>query len=186
MLFRSQASLAWARPDFNISGYTKIWLVGAGIEYTPAKDRGRIGFNNSSGPYFIDDTSRVKFEKLVTETFEEELSKSERFKIVDAPGPDVLMVIGKLLNITSFVPPERIGRSEIYLSTVGEATLVLELRDSETNTILARSIDRRAAETMGGELQWSTPVSNTADVKRLIHLWATRLRAGLDGFLQSE
>ena len=29
----SQADVAWARPDFDISGYTKIWLVGAGIEY---------------------------------------------------------------------------------------------------------------------------------------------------------
>ena len=37
----SQADLAWARPDFDISGYTKIWPVGAGIEYRQVKDKGR-------------------------------------------------------------------------------------------------------------------------------------------------
>jgi hypothetical protein len=59
---------------------------------------------------------------------------------------------------------------------------VLELRDSETTTILARSVDRRAAESAGGSLQYSNNVTNAAEVRRLIRHWATRLREGLDGF----
>ncbi len=45
----SQADVAWARPDFDISGYTKIWLVGAGIEYRQVKDRGRVNNGAKSG-----------------------------------------------------------------------------------------------------------------------------------------
>ncbi len=182
----SQADVAWARPDFNISGYKKIWPVGAGIEYRQVKDKGRSSMARSQGgPYFIDDKARVRFEKVVGDVFKEELQKIERYELVDGPGPDVLMVRGGLLDVISYVPPDAIGgRSEVFLSSVGEATLVLELRDSETGTILARSVDRRAAADMGGTLQRSNTVTNTAEVKRVIRHWASRLREGLDGFGQ--
>lgn len=182
----SQADVAWARPDFDISGYTKIWLIGAGIEYRQVKDRGRSTIARSQGgPYFIDDKSRAQFEELVGKVFKEEFEKIEKYELVDGPGPDVLMIRGGLLDVTSYVPPDPIGgRSYIYLSSVGEATLVLELRDSETGTILARSVDRRAAETIGGTFTRSNSVTNSAEARRLIRFWATRLREGLDGFGQ--
>lgn len=186
----SQADVAWARPDFDISGYTKIWLAGAGIEYRQVRDRGRSAMARSQGgPYFIDDKTRVKFEELVGKVFREELQKIKGFELVEEAGPDVLMVRGGLLDVVSNVPPELTsGRSEIYLSSVGEATLVLELYDSESSAILARSlarsIDRRAAESSGGMMRNSNSVTNTAEVRRLIRRWATRLRQGLEGFSQ--
>src|SRR4051812_38431973 len=33
----SRASAAWMRPDFTLEGYTKVMLLGAGIEYRPVK-----------------------------------------------------------------------------------------------------------------------------------------------------
>lgn len=182
----SQADSAWARPDFDISTYTKIMLVGAGIEYTPGGNRARTSINrNKGGAYFIDDKTRAKFEKLVQDTFRDELSKIEHFTMVDEAGPDVLKIWGGLLHVTSYVPPDNLsGRSEIFISTVGSATLVLELRDSETDTILARSVDRRAAERQGNYLMNSNSVTNASEVRRLVRFWARRLREGLDGFSQ--
>jgi hypothetical protein len=93
------------------------------------------------------------------------------------------MVRGGLLDVASYVPPDPVGgRSEVFLSAVGEATLVLELRDSETTTILERSVDRRAAETIGDSFTRSNSVTNSAEARRLIRYWATRLVEGLDGF----
>ena len=182
----SKADAAWARPDFDISSYTKIMASSGGIEYRQVKNRGRTTMERSQGgPYFIDDQSRARFEALISEVFREELQKVERFEIVDESGPDVLLVLGGLLDVVSFVPPDPVGaRSYVYLSSIGEATLVLELRDSETDTILARSVDRRAAESIGGTLQSSNSVSSAAEVRRLIRFWASRLREGLDGFGQ--
>ncbi len=184
----SQADLAWARPDFDISGYTKIMLVGEGIEYAPAENKGRTSMARSrGGSFFIDDNTRARFEKLVGDTFLEEMQKVERFDIVNEPGPDVMMVRGGLLEVVSYVPPDtNVGRGGIYLRTVGEATLVLELRDSETMAILARSIDRRAAERMGGTMMESNRVTNAAEVRRLVRFWGRRLREGLDGFAQDQ
>lgn len=184
----AKADAAWARPDFDISQYTKIMLVGAGIEYTQATNKGRTTMDrNRGGPYFIDDATRARFEKAVTDTFIEEMAKIERFTIVDEAGPDVLTVWGGLLDVTSYVPPDNLsGRSQVFISQVGAATLVLELRDSESNTILARSVDRRAAERQGGTMMNSNRVTNAAEVRRLIRFWATRLRDGLDGFSEAS
>ena len=185
----SKADEAWARPDLDLSGYTKLWPIGSGIEYRQVKDRGNTAMGRSQGgPYFIDDESRAKFEEMVLLIFAEELRKIERYELVEGPGPDVLIVQGGLLDVVSFVPPDPIGgRSSVYLSSVGEASLVLVLRDSETHAILARSIDRRAAETPGAGMSYtrSSSVTNAADVERLIRRWAKRLREGLEGF-QSE
>ena len=57
------------------------------------------------------------------------------------------MIRAGLLDVVSFVPPDPVGgRTEIYLSRVGEATLVLEIRESESGATLIRAVDRRAAE----------------------------------------
>jgi hypothetical protein len=60
-----------------------------------------------------------------------------------------------------------VSRSEIYLRSIGAATLVLELRDSQTNAILARSIDRRAIEQQG-TIREVTSVTTISEVKRLM------------------
>jgi len=127
----------------------------------------------------LNDKQRARFEELMREVFTSELAKSKRFTIVNEPGPDVLLLVGGLLDVVSFVPPEPIGRSEIFLRSVGEATLVFELHDSETNAILVRGADRRSAE-QTGVVQESNTVSNAYEVRRMARTWATRLRDRLD------
>ena len=102
--------------------------------------------------------------------------------MVNESGPDVLLIRGALLDVVSYVPPEPIGRVDIYLRSVGEATLVLEIRDSITDAILVRVVDRKAAEDVGGRLQESNRVTNTAEVRRLAKRWASALRKRLDEF----
>ncbi len=183
----TRVDAAWAATDFDLSGYINMKLVGLGIEYREVKNRGSTSAaRSSSGPFFIDDKARAQFETLVKDIFTEELGKSNRFQVVDEPGPQTIIVAGGLLNVTSYVPPDPIGgRSNIYLSRVGEATLVLEIRDSETNTVLARAVDRRAAETIGGTFTRSNSVTNSAEARRLIRYWGNLLREALDGFTRS-
>ncbi|MBT8441577.1 MAG: DUF3313 domain-containing protein [Gammaproteobacteria bacterium] len=129
----------------------------------------------------VSDTDTEKLVQVVSEIFDEELQKSKRFEITDQLGPDVMILRGTLLDIVSLVPPERAGRTEVYLSRVAEATLVLELADSMSNETLARAAERRAAERPGGmNVMWSSPVTNWAEVKRLARRWAIKLRDGLD------
>ena len=53
----------------------------------------------------------------------------------------------------------------------GEATLVIELRDSPTGALLGRVLDRR--ETLDTGMQWSNRVTNTSDFRNLFKAWAS-------------
>jgi hypothetical protein len=179
-----RADQAWAKPGVDLTQYSKIILEGAGIEYRPGGQSGTaMSARSRSGPYEVTDDQKARLRALVIEGFLEELDKSEHFTIVAEPGPDVLAVRGALLDVVSWVPPEQTGRGGVYITRVGEATLVLELRDSITDAILARSVDRRAIDADGfGDLSYSSQVSNQADIRRVIRSWARLLRESLDAY----
>jgi hypothetical protein len=180
----SRADQAWARPDVDLTQYSKVMLQSVGIEYRPGGESGRtLSSRSSGGPYEVTEEQKDRFEAIMRETFLDELGKSEHFTIVSEPGPDVLLVRGGLLDVVSYVPPDPVGvRSDIYLSRVGEATIVIELRDSITEAILARAVDRRAAEQMSGALQTSNRVTNATEVRRMARTWARLLRERLDDY----
>jgi hypothetical protein len=176
------ADQAWARPGADISQYSKIMLQGVGIEYRPGGESGRLYRVGSGGDHFeLSERQKARLEEIMREKFVEELGKSEHFTIVGEPGPDVLLIRGGLLDVVSFVPPETVGRSEIFLRSVGEATLVLEIRDSVSEAIIARAVDRRAAEDMSG-FNRSNSVTNSSEVRRLAGHWARKLRERLDAY----
>jgi hypothetical protein len=58
-------------------------------------------------------------------------------------------------------------------------TLVLEVRDSVTGETLARVVDGRSGRT-SGVMTVTNRVTNTADARRIIRIWAQALRSGLD------
>ena len=177
----SRAQMAWARADMDLTPFTKIMLQGVGVEYRPGGESGRsMSARSSGGPFEVTEAQKERFETVMRETFTEELGQSQRFTLVTEPGPDVLLVRGALLDVVSFVPPETVGRSDIFLTRVGEATLVIELRDSITEAIMLRAVDRRAAEQAGGFMSNSNRVTNTAEVRRLARTWARMLRERLD------
>ena len=182
-VLNARADAAWAAPGMDLSGYTKIMLRGEEIEYRPGGETGRTMMARSrGGPYEVTEAQRERLQAIVRDAFLEELGKSTRFTLVDEPGPDVLLISGTLLDVVSYVPPESTGRTEVFLSTVGEATLVLEVRDSITHAIFARAVDRGAAESMGRDLQRSTRALNAAEVRRLVERWARSLLEALEGF----
>ena len=173
---------AWAAPGIDLSRYTKIIPLRAEFEYRAVRGGTGTSYSRSNQREFpISDKDKDKLVEVVSEIFREELQKSTRFEITDQVGPDVMILRGTLLDIVSLVPPERAGRTEVYLSRVAEATLVLELADSMSNETLARAAERRAAERPGGmNAMWSNPVTNWNEVKRLARRWAVKLREGLD------
>ena len=176
------ADAAWARPNVDISQYSKIMLQGVGIEYRPGGESGKLyrAGGNRVDYFELTDKQKRKFEEVLREAFLKELGNSEHFTIVDEPGPDVLLIRGGLLDVVSFVPPEQMGRGGIYLSRVGEATLVLEIRDSVSEAIFVRAVDRRAAENTARGFSESNRVTNTAEVRRMVNFWARLLRERLD------
>lgn len=174
-----RSSAAWIRPDFDLSRYTHVKLHGAGIQYRDVRSSGADRAGNGAREFPISERGREQLTEIMEKAFDKELAKSERFEISEEAGPHVLLVWGGLLDVVSFVPPQVTGRGNIFLDQVGQATLVVELRDSESNTTLARMLDRRAAQSVQGG-QVSNAVTNTAEVRRMASRWARLLRQRLD------
>jgi hypothetical protein len=190
----SALDVAWVRAGTDLSGYSKILFKGVGIEYRPAKGpySGRAGStatvasSRSETEFQLDDATKGAVGEEIQAAFLEELAKSQRFQIVDQPGEDVLTLNAGLLDVVSRVPPDNLGRGAVYLDRVGEATLVMELRDSMSNAIFARAIDRRAAERSAGMMMESNTVTNRAEVRRLGRRWASLVRSGLETLLSKD
>jgi Protein of unknown function (DUF3313) len=172
---------AWVDPDIDFSRYNKFMAGGAFFEFRAVKKKPTNSrLTTTDDEFWIDDKSKERLKKEVSDVFQEELAKSTRFTETDTPGPDVLIIRGGLHDIISRVPPDQVGRTDIYLRSVGEATLVLEVVDSMSGEVIARAIERRSAERPGGDMMFSTPVTTWAEVRRMARSWATRLRAGMD------
>lgn len=178
----SRFSNAWIDPDVDLSKYNKFMAGGAEFEFRAVKKSNSSTMTQraNESEFWISDKNKQELIEIVSEAFRKELQKSEHFTRADAPGPDVLMIVGGLHDIVSRVPPDMIGRGDIYLSSVGEATLVLEARDSLSGETIYRAIDRRAAERAGGQMMVSNTVTTKSEVRRLAQRWAMRLREGLD------
>ena len=188
-LDRTVMDAAWARRDVDLSGVTRVRLNNIGVEYRnvngPYSGRGGTGSmrtRSSSTEFQLDEDTRALFEEEIGGAFLEEFQRSTVFELTDETGPDVIDIHIGLLDVVSRVPPESVGRSRVFIDSVGEATLVLEVRDSVSNTVLARAVDRRAAQ--ASTMVESSRPRNRAEVRRLGRRWGQILRDGLERMLE--
>ena len=172
---------AWADPDVDLKQYNKMIIGGAEFEFRAVKkSTGSTSVRrNSNNEFWMDDKTRAKLVETVTAVFAEELTSVKGFTVTEEKGADTLILIGGLHDIVSRVPPDLVGRGEIYLSSLGEATLVIEARDSLSGETIFRAVDRRAAERMGDMINVNS-VTTMSEVKRWARRWAMRLREGLE------
>jgi hypothetical protein len=179
---RSVMDMVWVKADLDLTNYNKLMLAGAEIQYRLVDDKGghyRPGRDDDT-EFPISEEGRAMLKEVVAEEFREALSKSKRYDLTNTQGPGTLLLVGTLIDVVSKTPPDDApGRYDIYLTEVGEATLIIELRDSVTMEILARAADRRAAESMPGAINVNT-VTVWSEVRRLAASWALQLRKRLD------
>ena len=172
----------WVNPDADFNQYSKIYLWGAIFEYRdvgPAQAT-RPSFNRSNQREFgIAPEDRVAFEETVSEIFLKELQKLKSLEITKEIGPDTMILRGGFLDIVSNVPPESVGRVDVYMATFGEATFIVELIDAETGNVLAVASERRKIEQAGGRIDQFTTRTTSVTVQAEVRRWAQRAAAKL-------
>ncbi len=174
-------SRAWIDPDADLKRYNKIMVADTEFEFRAVKKTSQSTMvTSNTREFYISDANKQKLIDTVTAVFAEELQNSESFTITDTPDAETLLIVGGLLDIVSRIPPEQIGAGGIYLSSLGEATLVLEAKDALSGETLYRAADRRRVEPVGREMMESNTVTNYSEVRRWAKRWAMRLREGLD------
>lgn len=113
------------------------------------------------------------------EIFVEEFRKGG-YEVVESPAPDVLRLSAAVVDLYVNAPDTMsAGRSRTYTVEAGEATLVLEVRDSTTGALMGRVVDRRATRE-SPTLSYTNAVTNRADFRELFRRWASICVTGLD------
>jgi hypothetical protein len=143
------------------------------------RDKNRSSVHRITGK----DVERIKGDvaELFHETFVEVLSAKGGYPVVSAAGDDVLLLRPAIIDLDVTAPDVPTAhRSYNFAASAGAATLYLELYDSVSGEILARAVDRKAANRPGDIMRWANKASNRAEGKKVIAKWARLLRARLD------
>jgi hypothetical protein len=161
------------QPGADFRGYTKV------IVDPPRSPSARIGARTiieAPGTWLAEyptATSRTQLLQGVvaaSDIFSEAWRKGG-YAIAAQPGPDVLRVKTAVANISVSAPEIRSSsRSHSFSNEAGQATLVVEVRDSLTGALLGRAIDQ--AIVGDNSVAWRTRVSNRADFRDVVEGWA--------------
>lgn len=172
---------AWVAPGIDFSKYDKILVAPPEFGFREVDKRGGLErLRSSKGEFPVEQRDREKFVSEVTKMFDEELARTHGFEFVNEPGEGVLILQGGLADIVSTTPPQTTGRGNVYVSSVGAATLVLQATDSRTGEVLFRAEERKRIERPGREMIDVNNVATWAEVRRWARHWATKLRKDLD------
>ena len=177
----SKVAVAYAKPGASLGDYTKVMLLDCYVEFRKDWERDynmdQLGLE---GRVRDKDVERIKkdlaeeFRKVFTET----LTRNGH-EVVDAVGPDVLLLRPAIINLDVAAPDiMRSSRGNTWVSSAGSMTLYMEFYDSASSTLIGRVADPRADPEMGAQV--ANKVTNKAAADRLIRSWAELLSSHLD------
>lgn len=176
----NRLNAVFVKPDAEIPTYPSIILAPAEVQFARNWDPNRGGRSMSRRLDTADIVAiKDNLAAMFGEIFKEELAAGG-YQIVTEPGPDTLIVIPAIVDLFIAAPDTTSAVSgRTYTANSGRMTLVLELRDSVTGETLARIVDTQSGRS-SGILTVTNRVTNTADARRAIGVWAQALRSGLD------
>lgn len=177
----SGVAMAYIDPEADFSAFERVVILEPFVAFRSnwQRDQNRSRSRNIRAS----DMERIKADvaSLLKEVFTERLEADDGFEVVVAADYDVLLLRPAIIDLDITAPDTRTaGRSRTFTASTGAATLYLELFDSVSGKIIGRAADRQAARRAGGNVSWSSRVTNTAEARRMFGRWADRLREFLD------
>lgn len=176
------AALAEIDPAADFTVFKRIMILDTFVAFRSgwARDQRR---GSSRLRISESDMERIKtgVAELFKQVFTEVLEADDGYQVVNEVGEDVLLLRPAIIDLDVTAPDTMSpGRTTVYTTSTGAATLYIELYDSVTGQIVGRAADRTVIRRAGEMLSWSNRASNTADARRMFRSWATALRDFLD------
>jgi hypothetical protein len=123
---------------------------------------------------------RAQGAQVFRDIFTSALTMNGGLGITTQPGPDVLRVSATVSELdVGASPVDAAGKQSFFVMSPADLTLLMELRDSQSGALLVRAIDKETGRT-SGNLQVVDAVSNSAEARRALEMWAGLLRGALD------
>ena len=166
---------AWVKPDFDLSGYTRIMLVPTAVQFRDVPETSTDARTRAMMEEFpLTDERKEWLRGLWREAVQGRFAREESHEFFVGADSNVLVVQGFLVDVVSRIPPIASGSAYTLVRNPWSASVVLELRDATTAELVARTIDRRNAV---GLLEVGTVWYQTED---LVERWAEVLSERLD------
>lgn len=179
----TRADSVWVRPGIDLGSYDSVMFESAGFRYRSVKEVNRLRISSAT-EFPLSSEQKAEFEAIVSEIFREQIERSDVLNIVEEEGPNTLLITGALIDIVSSVPPtDQPGRSDYFLTQLGAATLILEVADSQSGQVFARSAEGRSLEV--DTMVRSNSVTNTFELERELAQWSDNIRDGLEYLVQT-
>jgi hypothetical protein len=170
--------LVYVRPNTEFPAYKSVQLEQVGVEFAKGWEKNSRSFDRRPTAEDMQEI-KEKLGALVQETFKQELVK-HGYTVVDAPADDTLLVRTAIINLYINAPDiDTAANVRTYTTSAGSMTLVLEARDGPTGQLQARVIDGRE-DNSSGHMTWTNRATNATEARRIIEVWAKRLRESLD------
>lgn len=176
----ARADAVYLAPGVDFRSYTKVMLDPTEVSFRRNFVRNYNRTARHGGRLSDDEVQRAADQ--VRSGFGEIFAQAYReagYQVVDQPGPDVLRLRTGVLNLYVSAPDQpTAARVRSYSVEAGEATLVIEARDSPSGALLGRAFDQRIVgdNTVG----MRTSASNRADFEQMFHYWARASVRGLE------
>ena len=170
-----QVDTVYALPGVSLAKYHRVMLDSVDLAF-------KLDWQKRHPEITESDITRIRSQgsAVFNEIFTSALTLNNGYPIVTQPGPDVLRVTASITELDVAGAPDSFGNKRMYVVSPNDLTLLMELRDSTTGALLARAIDRDKGRAVGN-LQVADAVSNSAEARRALELWAGLLRGALDG-----
>jgi len=169
----------YLRPNADLATYRTVVIDPVQVTFRKDWNRDFIDPHASVRRLTQDDVRRIAEEtgsglrNVLAETF-----KSRGYEIAAAPGPGVLRLSPSLNDVYVNAVEDLYtgGTTKSFTKDAGEATLLLDVRDATSGTLLARVVDRRTANqtkgTQRGDLIRSPQVQSNFWFEDLFRKWS--------------
>jgi hypothetical protein len=170
----------YVRPNVQFKAYKSVKLDPVDVKFDKSWDP-NSGSRALSGRLTKEDIEKIRTElsALFQDEFTKRLTKAG-YPVVATSGDDVLNIQAAIIDLYVNAPEKQTaGISRSYTMDAGRATVVMQANDSVTGQTLARVVDTQQGLD-NGRLQWTTSVSNSAEARRIVGLWADAVVRGLN------
>ena len=169
-----QVDTLYTMPGASLARYRRVMLDSVDLAF-------KLDWQKRHPEVSESDVTRIRSQgsAVFYEIFSSALTMNNGFPIVTQPATDVLRVTASITELDVAATPGTVGTQRMYVVSPGDLTMLMELRDSTTGALLARAIDKEKGRAVGN-LQVEGAVSNSAEARRALEMWAGLLRTALD------
>jgi hypothetical protein len=167
---------SFVKPGARLGQYDKVMIDAVSVSYKRPPER-----HSRDRNFALSESALESLKRFFHEAFADKLTRGT-FALATAAAPDVLRISGHIVDLVVTVPNASTldATTTIVTRSAGSATLVLEVRDSQSGEPLVRVGQRAPFDPGDATFHTNDPVANSAAVRRLFRKWAAMLTRELD------